>query len=302
MPCHPSDGRGIRVYAVGKSVRGQVRAVNQDRLLVVDLGGGAVEIERQEDDAFAVGPLDFMLDPTGAVLMVADGMGGRAAGERASEAAVTVVGRAMADEAVADSDGPAFVGRMGRALAKANEAIHSEGMSDERYRGMGTTATVVGIQGSTAYIAQVGDSRAYVARNRSITRLTRDQSLVQDLIDMGVLSEEDARRAPSNQILQALGVSAKVEPALTYHELRRDDVLLLCSDGLSRVVTDDEVQEAVASAVDCTALCDQLVDLANERGGPDNITLLVAHLAGDGIDPPDDDEVVLRREYSPPTG
>jgi protein phosphatase len=208
----------------------------------------------------------------------------------------------MTCDAGAAHDAHGFVQRLDGALARANETIHSEGTREQRYRGMGTTATLVGLRDGFAYVAQVGDSRAYLVRGRSITRLTRDQSLVQDLVDMGVLTEEDARTAPNNQILQALGVSPTVRPALTYQELRKDDVLLLCSDGLSKVVRDEEVQAAAASAADCAALCDDLVALANARGGPDNITLLVARVGGDGIDGPRDGDLVQRREYRQATG
>jgi len=292
---------GVHVHAVGKSVRGKVRTVNQDRLLVADVGQGVTEVTRIDDDGFAVGPIELALGEAGVILMVADGMGGRLGGERASASAVSVVGAEMTCAAESASDGHGFVQRLDRALAKANEAIHAEGTREQQYRGMGTTATLVGLHHGFAYVAQVGDSRAYLARGGSITRLTRDQSLVQDLVDMGVLTEEDARNASNNQILQALGATATVRPALTYQELRKGDLLLLCSDGLSKVVRDEEVQAAVAAATDCAALCDDLVALAHARGGPDNITLLVAHVGGQGIAEPRDGDLVQRREY-PPTG
>ena len=130
-----------------------------------------------------------------------------------------------------------------------------------------------------------------------MARLTRDQSLVQDLIDMGVLSEEEAENVPRNQILQALGVAPTVAPVLSYHELRRGDVLLLCSDGLSGVVNDEEVQTALAGGQDLESLCDGLVRLANERGGPDNITVLAARLDGDGLPEAREGEVVIPRSY-----
>jgi protein phosphatase len=131
-----------------------------------------------------------------------------------------------------------------------------------------------------------------------MARLTRDQSLVQDLIDMGVLSEDDAQTVPSNQILQALGVTPTVEPVLTWHELRRGDVLILCSDGLSGVVSDADVRCAAEAADDCAALCDTLVRMANDRGGPDNITVLAARLGGDGLPAPDGGDRVQARKYS----
>lgn len=302
MRSHLEHRPGVHVHAVGKSVRGKVRAVNQDRLLLAHLGQGVTDPTRIDDDGFSVGPVDLALGEAGVLLMVADGMGGRLGGERASESAVSVVGAEMTFPTEPTSDAHGFVQRLDRALAKANEAIHAEGTREQQYRGMGTTATLVGLHDGCAYVAQVGDSRAYLARGGSLTRLTRDQSLVQDLIDMGVLTEEDARNAPNNQILQALGATPTVRPALTYQDLRRGDVILLCSDGLSKVVRDEEVQAAVAAATDCAALCDDLVALANARGGPDNITLLVARIGGGDIDEPGEGDAVQRREYPPLLG
>lgn len=278
-----SSSDTVRISAFGRSHRGRVRSDNQDNLLVADLTRGAAETLRSSrDGAFTVGPVEFGLGRAGAILMVADGMGGRAGGERASATAVAAVAEAMSegrtDATVAD-----FVARLVRAITEANAAIHAEGTSEDRYRGMGTTATLAGILGDRVYVAQVGDSRAYLIRNGTMVRLTRDQSLVQDLIDMGVLSEDDAQNVPSNQILQAVGVTSTVEPVTTWHHLRRGDVLLLCSDGLSGVVSDQEVRRAVETAEDCGSLCDELVELANAHGGPDNITVLAARLDGDAL-------------------
>jgi protein phosphatase len=113
-----------------------------------------------------------------------------------------------------------------------------------------------------------------------------------------VLSEDDAKNVPSNQILQALGVGPTVEPVLTWHELRRGDVLILCSDGLSGVVSDADVRCAAEAAEDCGSLCDTLVRMANERGGPDNITVLAARLGGDDLRAPGADDPVQARKYS----
>lgn len=248
-------------------------------------------------DAFEVGPVDFSLAAEGALLMVADGMGGRAGGERASQAAVDAVRAAMSVGPRSWRGEADFVRSLGRALTDANRRIHEQGANDEQLRGMGTTATLAGLLGRVVYLAQVGDSRAYLARNGTIGRLTRDQSLVQDLIDMGVLAEDDEYTAENNQILQALGSAASVQPVFTHHELRRGDVLLLCSDGLSGVVRDGEVLQAVEAASDCVALCDDLVALANARGGPDNITVVAARIDGDGLDEPRHGERVKPLRY-----
>ena len=321
-----ADGTGrILITVCGRTHRGRVRSENQDRLLVADLaeGSGVVLLvgvaerrttderrgsdqrpaaeERRRDSS--VGPLRFELTERGAVLLVADGMGGRAGGARASALAVASVGRSMADGASSDASAPdAFVLRLRRALEDANRDIFEEASRDLSYAGMGTTATLAGIRGGVVYLAQVGDSRAYLVRGGSAARLTRDQSLLQDLIDSGVLSERDAQSAPGNKILQALGVRPSVEPVLTYQELRRGDVLLLCSDGLSKVVRDEEILEAARQASDCVALCDRLIGLANDRGGPDNITVVVARLDGDGLATADRADPVGRRAFPLPEG
>jgi protein phosphatase len=307
MSTHGGAGP-VLVSACGRSHRGRVRAENQDRLLVADLAAGILDA-RTADEAgrgAMVGPLRFELSERGAVLLVADGMGGRAGGARASTLAVTAVRRAMADGVPArsptpDAGGPApdaFVHRLRDALAEANRDIMDEAERDLRLRGMGTTATLAGIQDGTVYLAQVGDSRAYLVRGGALARLTRDQSLVQDLIDSGVLDEKEAHTVRNNMILQALGSGESVEPAVTYHDLRRGDVLLLCSDGLSHVVEDAEILEAVTHSPDCLTLCDRLVGLANDRGGPDNITVLVARMEGEGLPPAGGADRVGAREWS----
>ncbi len=301
MATRSDDKRPIMVSACGRTHRGRVRSENQDHLLVADLAEGAREAHTADEArAAAVGPLSFELSEQGAILLVADGMGGRAGGARASALAVTAVRHAMADGERADGADPdGFVLRLRHALEEANRAIHDEATRNGQLRGMGTTATLAGLRDDAVYLAQVGDSRAYLVRAGSVTRLTRDQSLVQDLIDSGVLDEAEAHTVRRNVILQALGVGPSVEPEVTYQELRKDDVLLLCSDGLSQVVADEEILEAVMQSGDCLTMCDRLVGLANDRGGPDNVTVLVARVDGDGLEQARGSEGVGRRVWEP---
>lgn len=294
----PAEVRGaIVVSACGRTHRGRVRSENQDRLLVADLAEEILHADETERRS-SVGPLRFELSPRGAVLLVADGMGGRAGGARASSLAVSAVGRTLIEGA--DGAGPdRFVSRLRGALEEANRDIRDEAGRDPRLRGMGTTATLAGIRGDVVYLAQVGDSRAYLVRSGRLARLTKDQSLVQDMIDSGVLSEGDTRTVRDNVILQALGASVSVEPEVTYHDLKQHDVLLLCSDGLSHVVGDAEILEAVTGSPDCLAMCDRLVGLANDRGGPDNVTVLVARVEGDGLEKPTEADSIGRKLYEP---
>lgn len=287
----PSDGR-IVVSVCGRTHRGMVRKENQDSLLLVDLAREAAPGRASTAD---VGPVAFTLGAEGALLLVADGMGGRAGGARASAMATGAVREAMMGPALARE---AFPARLRHALELANEAIHEESRRDDDLRGMGTTATLAGILGATVYFAQVGDSRGYLVRRAALARLTRDQSFVQDLIDSGVVDEEGARSIKDNRILQALGTARDVLPEMTYHDLRQGDVVLLCSDGLSRVVADDEILHVVRNAEDGLTMCERLITLANTRGGPDNITVLVARLEGDGLQPADGAGVPARRVYA----
>ena len=301
----PAEGErsAIVVSVCGRTHRGRVRPENQDRLLVADLAEGILDAHTAEEwgRGSSVGPLQFELSQRGAILLVADGMGGRAGGARASTLAVSAVRRAMADGA-ADADAPAaeaFVARLKLALTEANDDILTESGRDERLKGMGTTATLAGIRDGVVYLAQVGDSRAYLVRGGSMARLTRDQSLVQDLIDSGMIDETQSHTVRRNVVLQALGTARTVEPAVTYHDLRDGDQVLLCSDGLSHVVSDEEILEAVTQAPDCMTMCDRLVGLANDRGGPDNVTVLVARVEGGGLAPPSSGRELEARPWTP---
>lgn len=268
---------------------------------MADLGGVALTSDgpAPATSGASVGPVRFVLGAKGAVLLVADGMGGRAGGSRASELAVSAVRSVMSngERDRGDPTAKAFAGSLRSALEDANREIHEEAERDLRFRGMGTTATLAGILEGVVYLAQVGDSRAYLVRGDSLVRLTKDQSLVQDMIDSGVLSEDEAASVSNNMILQALGPTPSVRPEMTYHELRRGDVLLLCSDGLSHVVRDDEIFAAISESTDCLAVCDRLIGLANDRGGPDNVTVLVARVEGDGLGRADTGDTVTRRVY-----
>jgi PPM family protein phosphatase len=299
MASTSTTSREIVVSACGRSHRGRVRKDNQDRLLLADLGGHAPALGGNDAAGSSVGPVRFVLSGKGAIFLVADGMGGRAGGSRASELAVSTVHSVMGDGAPSDEDPTvdAFVLGLGRSLEEANQEIHEEAERNERVRGMGTTATLAGILGEVVYLAQVGDSRAYIVRGGSLARLTRDQSLVQDMIDSGVLSEKEAEKVANNMILQALGPTPSVQPELTFHELRKGDVLLLCSDGLSHVVSDDDILQAVLESPDCLTACDRLVGAANDLGGPDNVTVLVARLDGDGLREAASTDTMGRRPY-----
>src|SRR5205085_721899 len=152
-----------------------------------------------------------------------------------------------------------FVRAIKRATAAANQQIHAFAASHTEYRGMGTTATVAGLLGDMLYVAQVGDSRAYLIRNGVAKQITKDQSLMQKLIEAGELTEEEAEHSERrNIILQALGPEPSVKVDLTYQELRKGDTLVLCSDGLSGQVNRDLIGKLVGGEKDLTQACKKL--------------------------------------------
>ena len=168
---------------------------------------------------------------------------------------------------------------------------------------MGTTATVAGLIDEVLFVGQVGDSRCYVLRNGQMSLITKDQSLVNQLIEAGQLTEDEAEAFEhSNIILQALGTTERVAVDLTFVELRRGDRVLLCSDGLSGLVHDDAIREEMACVGPLSQLTDRLIELANAAGGHDNVTCLVADFDGDVLKPPEEGATPFYQQYPLPRG
>lgn len=238
---------------------------------------GATDVGRvraSNEDAFAV-------EAAEGIFVVADGMGGHAAGEVASRLAVERIVAALKAAGGGDGSGE----RMSRALDEANRAI-VEAAGDPERRGMGTTATVLHRRaGSSRYvIGHVGDSRAYRLRNGELRQLTRDQTWVQRQVDAGLLPAEQARGHPySNVLVQALGLEGRVSPEVVDGTAEDGDLFLLCSDGLTAMLDDEEIQVVLSGGRngDLDALCRELVERANERGGVDNVTVVVVRVEGD---------------------
>jgi len=293
--------RTITLTISGRSDRGLIRSENQDYFLIADLGrtpesGGLLLLPGREPRAQTL-----ELGPAGALALVADGMGGAAGGELASRLAAETI----LDDLARSAPDHHFALRLRTAVEAANARIHQESRGNHRLWGMGTTATAAGILGDQLYIAQIGDSRAYLIRGGAAHQLTRDQSRVQALIEAGELTpEEAAQSAERHIILQALGPEPEVDVDLTHHDLCRGDTLLLSSDGLHGVVDDDEIARIAAphlastgSDPDPDAACQALIDLANQRGGPDNITVVIIHFEGPGLPEPRPDHSVTRQPY-----
>jgi PPM family protein phosphatase len=236
--------------------------------------------EGNEDSAYA-GPH---------LLAIADGMGGHAAGEVASAVAISAL--IGLDDDVPGID---MLGALADAVAKANARLHDMSAADPSVEGMGTTLTAMLWSGPRVALCHIGDSRAYMLRGPEFTRITRDHTLVQSLLDDGRLTPDEAATHPQRSlILRALDSRTDAEPDLSIREAQVGDRYLLCSDGLSDVVTEETLHRALATIADPNDVVIQLVDLANRAGGPDNITCIVADVvdSATSAQPPTDIAVV----------
>ena len=273
----------IRVRIFGRTDVGQVREHNEDNFLVADLTRGTrglMEADRTQ-----------ILGDRGAVFGVCDGMGGAAAGEVASQLAVDIIHQKMSLGDPPDNHDD-LAARLVRSIEAAGLRIFTEAKLDRTRRGMGTTATIAALMDKHLFVGQVGDSRAYILRGERLVQVTRDQSLVTQLIEAGQLTEEEAETFEHNNIiLQALGTSDTVQVDLTHVELRRGDTLMLCSDGLSGMIRNDEIRDILRTVEDPLESCKVLTDRANQAGGHDNITVVVAKFEGEGVDDLTQDDV-----------
>ncbi|HEU4642050.1 MAG TPA: protein phosphatase 2C domain-containing protein [Gemmatimonadaceae bacterium] len=293
-PPQASTGEVI-VHVFGRTDVGRTREHNEDAFLVADLSTDNASLQ-PEVRTHVVGP-------RGTLFMVADGLGGAAAGEIASELAVNTVYEQLRDRWTRSerTDPEAFATAIKSAAEAANGRIYSFALEHPEYRGLGTTATIAGLLGDTLYLAQVGDSRAYLVRDAVARQITKDQSLMQRLIEAGELTPDEAERSERrNIILQALGPEPVVKIDLTFQKLRRGDTLVLCTDGLSGLVRKDEIAEVVSSGMDLLDVCRELIDRANENGGPDNITVIAARFEGSGLADAEPDDAVGHAPFQLP--
>ena len=281
----------LKVEVFGRTDVGKTRDHNEDSFLVADLTRriASLQPEVREHEVGARGTL----------FVVADGMGGAAAGEIASDLAVDSIYAHMIGEWGNDPEVSAqrFAFRLKESVEFANARIHEYAKTHPEHRGMGTTTTAAGVFENALYLTQIGDSRGYLIRAGKVTQITKDQSLMQRLVDAGELTEEEAAVSERrNIILQALGPDAHVKVDLTQQELRKGDMLIMCSDGLSGLVQKDDMLQLAMGTSDLVTLCKELIDLANTRGGPDNITCIVARFGGELPDA-DGSEVVGHQVY-----
>ena len=278
-----------------KSDIGRVRRGNEDNFLLLDL---ASQRAWTGTDG-AENPAEMRkleIGDKGLVLVVSDGMGGALAGDVASRMAIDSVREVMIGNGGKGCDpDSSLVDCLKHATLQANRAIHFKSLEDSRCSGMGATLTGAAIKDGKLDLVQVGDSRAYVMRGDQIRLATKDQSLVQQLVDVGQISEEEAETHMfRNVILQALGAQTELTPATGRIQLREGDVLLLCSDGLSGKLRNEEIRKIVAdSGKDLGAACAGLIAAANDRGGEDNITVVLARFSGDELQDASGDKITI---------
>lgn len=232
----------------------------------------------------------MLVEPQLGLYIVADGMGGHAAGEVASEMAVEIIDDTLGDfRSLPDTE---VAGRLFHAIQSANSAIFRRTIVEQEKKGMGTTATALVLFPKRYLIGQVGDSRAYVLRQGRLHQITRDHSYVQEQVDAGLLTPEQARTHPyGNVITRCVGSNEEVVPDIYFGALETGDVVLLASDGLTGMLEDDQLARILSEQSDPEAWIRKMIADANRRGGLDNITAIVVRVdsvegpAGNGSDP-----------------
>ena len=234
----------------GKTDVGRVRQENQDDYRAGELPGGAVWA------------------------LVCDGMGGAKGGREASQGACNVIENFF-QEQYAQCGAGQEEPFLKKALLYANRFVFQKAAHEEARAGMGTTAVCALVRSGNVYLCHAGDSRAYLIRDGKLTQLTHDHSYVQELVDCGTITEEEAEHHPQKNIItKALGVDYRLEPEFTAAKLKREDRLLLCTDGLTNMVPVEEMEELLAQGT-FYDLPDRLIEAANAHGGSDNITALL---------------------------
>ena len=207
------------------------------------------------------------------LIAICDGMGGHAGGDTASTIAIRSLAHIEQDNV--DGDVQVVSHMMATSVMAAHDAIVGKAKRERRLAGMGTTAVCALVRAGQAFLCHAGDSRAYLYRDGKLTQLTHDHSYVQELVDCGTITEEEAEHHPQKNIItKALGVDYRLEPEFTAAKLKREDRLLLCTDGLTNMVPVEEMEELLAQGT-FYDLPDRLIEAANAHGGSDNITALL---------------------------
>jgi protein phosphatase len=268
------------VDAFGLTHAGKRRAENQDHFLIASLHK---LLKVHQSSLPADGITQVVTESRGFLFVVADGVAGRPDGAAASGTAVRTVAHYVTHLTDlyrrVDSDKEAvFLAELEASAWKSHEVLRAQGDREYDGRGGASTLTMVAVLWPRAYLVQVGDSRCYRLRDGRLERMSRDQTVAQELVDQGALTQTDAHRSPFKSVLaSALGGRAAL-PETAAADCRWDDVMLLCSDGLTRHVSDPEIEAELRGIQSAEASCRRLVALALERGGEDNVTVVISRL------------------------
>lgn len=276
------DEFDIKIEVFAKTDKGLKRDNNEDSFFVADLTNKNPDLLLLENGTHVLGI-------KGSLFIVADGIGGENAGEIASQMAVNLVYENMIGglEEIEGFSSKRMVLLFKKIIAETNTNIFYEAKKNVDIAKMGTTFTGGYILFNRLYLAQVGDSRAYILRKDKLYQVTKDQTLVQSLIDSGRITKEEAKnRSDKSIIIQALGDKKDVNVVLSWVNLKRDDILLLCSDGLYDTISDEDICKILNSSRNLNWLCQKLIDSANENGGIDNITVILSRFFGKDLKKP----------------
>jgi protein phosphatase len=268
------------VDVFGLTDRGRVREDNQDHFLIATLH----KLVNVRQTSLPEAELPTLVSHArGYLFLVADGVGSRPDGHLASGTAL----RTVADYVTHFTDlyrrlDPAqegvFLRELTRSVKKSHEVLLEQAQNDPSGRGLATTLTMVAAVWPRAYLVQVGDSRCYRLRGETLQLMSRDQTLAQELVDSGALSSADAERSPLRNVLASALGGRELTPMTATVEIEWGDVMLLCTDGLTKHVSDEEIQNELARLESAEGVCRRLMSLALERGGTDNVTVIVGHL------------------------
>lgn len=276
---------------------GRVRRGNEDNYLFLNRVDGTFRTKSINSNEIVVQSVEVEVEERGIVLAVSDGCGGLLGGDISSSLAVVTIQNRLNDVIPIYDNRLSFelVERLYDATLEANRVIHYEALKNPPYQGMGATITAVGVKHDVVDFVQVGDSRGYLVRNGKIYQITKDQSLVTQLIDAGEIAADEAETNPlKNLILQALGAQATVFPVATRLIPQKGDILLLFSDGLSNKLPAGELLRIVSLNIkNLKNACEVLIEKANTLGGEDNITVILAKLKGSALRELTDDAAVF---------
>ncbi len=278
----PSGPRPVRadIDVFGLSHPGKVRVNNEDHFLVASLHK---MMQVHQTSLSTEHPPALTSEARGYVFLVADGLGGRPGGQQASETALQAIAQYVTNamDLYVHPDPklePAFLQKMRKSVELSHEVVRAEAARDAERTGMATTLTMVMVLWPRAYMIHVGDSRCYRLRNERLEQLTRDQTMAQYMVDSGALSREQVEHSRLKHVLWSALGGKQLMPDTVTTDCEWNDMMLLCTDGLAKHVSDEEIRHQMLTLSSAEEMCRHLVDLALERGGSDNVTVVVGRL------------------------